>query len=237
MSAEVSAAESTLAGLPAPSLAVRRLYLLALGLALLVIPTLLLDLPLARFFHAVHHQGPGDLHKAVSLFEAFGHGIGTVVIVAAVVVLDRRQRWQCPRLIACTFGAGIVNLVVKVLVGRSRPHMFSDAEFPPAVHQTFGGMMTLSTGDWSAALDRGMQSFPSGHSAMAAGLAVGLSWLYPQGRYFFAALAALTMLQRVESGAHFPSDTLAGAAIGVAMAAVCCDSRLLGPRFDRFRRS
>lgn len=199
---------------------VRRLYWLALALAIAVLPALAIDLPLARLAFAVHHEGPGDLRKAVAMFEAFGHGVGAVVIIAAVAVLDRVNRYQCWRLVGCSFGAGIVNLIAKTLIGRHRPQTFEDAAFPPAVFDTFPAFV-----DWQLALARDAQSFPSGHSAMAAGLATGLAWLYPQGRYFFATLAALTMLQRVESGAHFPSDTLAGAAVGVMVAALCCDDR------------
>jgi membrane-associated phospholipid phosphatase len=36
------------------------------------------------------------------------------------------------------------------------------------------------------------------------------------------------MLQRVESGAHFPSDVFAGAALGVLITGIGCDKRLLG---------
>ena len=38
---------------------------------------------------------------------------------------------------------------------------------------------------------RSAQSFPSAHTATAVGLALGLGSLYPQGRRYFAALAAL----------------------------------------------
>jgi membrane-associated phospholipid phosphatase len=62
------------------------------------------------------------------------------------------------------------------------------------------------------------QSCPSAHSAVAAGLAMTLALRYPSGRWWFAILAALAMLQRVDVGAHFPSDTLFGAALGSAIA-------------------
>ena len=66
-----------------------------------------------------------------------------------------------------------------------------------------------------------LMSFPSGHAAVAAGLATALAWKYPHGRWIFGALAACAAFQRVESSAHFPSDVAWGAAIGVAAAAVC----------------
>jgi undecaprenyl-diphosphatase len=64
-------------------------------------------------------------------------------------------------------------------------------------------------------------SFPSGHAAVAAGLATALAWKYPHGAATFALLAAAAAAQRVVSSAHYPSDIAFGAAIGVAVAAVC----------------
>lgn len=215
---------------PAP-LAVRNLYLLALALTLAVLPALFIDLPASQRFHALEHSGPGDLRKGLALFEAFGHGIGAATIIIAVAILDRARSRESFRLAACTYGAGIVNLFFKLLFGRSRPQTFWETEFPDRASETFHGFQRLLNLDLANLFDRGLQSFPSGHSATAAGLAVGLAWLYPQGRYLFAFLAAMTMLQRMHSGAHFPSDTLAGAAVGVLVATICCDRRLCGRFF------
>jgi undecaprenyl-diphosphatase len=66
-----------------------------------------------------------------------------------------------------------------------------------------------------------MQAFPSAHTATAFGLAIGLTWLYPRGRWLFATFAVLVACQRIQSGAHFLSDTFFGAALGCVVAAVC----------------
>ncbi len=58
------------------------------------------------------------------------------------------------------------------------------------------------------------RSFPSGHGATAAALAIGLTLVLPRGKWFFCGLAVLTMIQQVADRAHFLSDVLAGAAIG-----------------------
>jgi len=70
-----------------------------------------------------------------------------------------------------------------------------------------------------------LMSFPSGHSAVAAGLATALAWKYPHGTLTFGLLAAAAGLQRVASSAHYPSDVAFGAAIGVAVAAICLGGR------------
>ena len=54
----------------------------------------------------------------------------------------------------------------------------------------------------------------------AAGLAAALAWKYPRGRWLFATLAMLGVMQRVATLAHYPSDALLGAALGVAGAAL-----------------
>jgi len=48
-------------------------------------------------------------------------------------------------------------------------------------------------------------------------LAVGLAWLFPRWRWLFAAMAVLVGCQRIQAGAHYPSDVLCGAALGYAV--------------------
>jgi undecaprenyl-diphosphatase len=61
-------------------------------------------------------------------------------------------------------------------------------------------------------------SFPSGHSASAAAFAVGAAIEAPRLALPLGALAAAVAFSRVYTGVHFPSDVLAGAALGAAVA-------------------
>jgi undecaprenyl-diphosphatase len=61
-------------------------------------------------------------------------------------------------------------------------------------------------------------SFPSGHTLHAAGFAVVLCNYYPSLVWIMAPLTLLIGLSRVALGLHYPSDVIAGAAIGVIMA-------------------
>ena len=63
-------------------------------------------------------------------------------------------------------------------------------------------------------------SFPSGHSASAAAYAVGASLELPQLALPIRGLAALVAGSRVATGVHYPSDVIAGVAIGVGCAMV-----------------
>ncbi len=61
-------------------------------------------------------------------------------------------------------------------------------------------------------------SFPSGHSASAAAFAVGAASEVPLAAAPLGAMAALVAASRVRTGAHYPGDVLAGAALGAAIA-------------------
>lgn len=60
-------------------------------------------------------------------------------------------------------------------------------------------------------------SFPSGHTAAAVGFTVAAAGAWPAAAAASAVPAAVVAVERVHSGAHYPSDVAAGAAIGLAM--------------------
>ncbi|MEP6597950.1 MAG: diacylglycerol kinase family protein [Actinomycetota bacterium] len=63
-------------------------------------------------------------------------------------------------------------------------------------------------------------SFPSGHSASAAAFAVGAALELPPLAVPLGALAAGVAFSRVYTGVHYPSDVVAGVALGATVAAV-----------------
>jgi undecaprenyl-diphosphatase len=68
----------------------------------------------------------------------------------------------------------------------------------------------------AAPLDR--YSFPSGHTLHAVSFAWQLSAHFPELAWVVVPLAMLIAASRVVLGLHYPSDVLAGAAIGAALA-------------------
>lgn len=196
------------------------LILLIAGLLALAV-----DLPLARW--CLQDGVPRDLRKLLQLAEAFGHGLGIVAILFTVLILDQTQRWKAPRLAIASLGAGLLANIGKLVIARTRPHYF---DFGGGISDSFTGWLPLASGPSFE------QGCPSAHTAAAAGLAAGLTWLYPHGRTWFACLAALVALQRIEAGAHFLSDTLWGAALGVAVARIAIAMPSLGWLGNRCER-
>jgi membrane-associated phospholipid phosphatase len=187
----------------------------AAALAVLAFLALGVVVPLAVW--ARDTRLPSDLERLIRLAEVFGFG-GTAALIAVTAgVLDGRSCLVSLRLLASGLGAGLVADGVKLLVARERPSH--------AALDTLTALDTFST--WLPALNRealstayghAWQSFPSAHSATAAGLAVGLALLYPRARWLFALFAALACFQRIDAQAHFLSDCLVGAAIGCVVA-------------------
>ena len=191
------------------------LIILAFLLAVAAAFSLFIDLPVAQFIKT--QALPRDLRTFVKLSEVFGWGGTVAMIILTATVLDARGWRVIPGLAFCTFASGALANFVKQLVARDRP---SVADLSGPVSQTFVAWLPLLQEPMPA--DRNgfqVQSFPSAHTATATGLAIGLSILYPRGRWLFAAFAVLAALQRMETQAHFASDVFAGAALACLIAA------------------
>ncbi len=59
-------------------------------------------------------------------------------------------------------------------------------------------------------------SFPSDHASAAFGIAVGIVLVHRRVGFLFLGVATLIAVSRVATGMHYPTDVLAGAAIGTA---------------------
>ncbi|MFN9550188.1 MAG: phosphatase PAP2 family protein [Pirellulaceae bacterium] len=154
---------------------------------------------------------PGDFDKVIMLSEFLAQGLTTLLMLGTLIYLDASRRKALGWVLLLTLVTGVVANVSKGLFPRVRPYALE--EFPGLVSQAGWGV-TLPEEGWKARL----RSFPSGHSATVAALALGMSAVYPKGGLLFALWAALACLQRVVAGAHYPSDVLGGVAIALAIA-------------------
>jgi len=100
---------------------------------------------------------------------------------------------------AAVGGTGILVNLLKRLFGRGRP----------AVFEEFGAFdFQYLLNDWT------FQSFPSGHSTTAMATAVVVGFLAPRFFRLFLIVALVTGVSRVVVGDHYPTDVLAGFALG-----------------------
>lgn len=176
---------------------------------------------------------PGDLKRVLGLMELFGHVVGIALAAWLVFCLAPWSRRKIPRLIACALVPGIAVNVFKLTVGRYRPGHYGQ-ELPLTTADTFvGGIDSTwaARGEWGS---YAITSFPSGHTATAIGLAIGLAWLFPAGRIPFLTVAILASVQRITHGAHWLSDTLMGAALAVLVAGCLLADNRVGRAWARY---
>jgi membrane-associated phospholipid phosphatase len=153
-----------------------------------------LDIALLRQFRTRGHR-PG-IETAVRRFSQLGeHGILWYSVSAAGAAICPEQRRTFGRAAAVVLGSFVANQVVKFVARRPRPNL---PDLPPLVH-------TMSN-----------RSYPSAHATTSAAAAVALSRVLPRAPLY--AVATALALSRLYLGVHYPSDTVAGAALGVAVA-------------------
>ncbi len=120
-----------------------------------------------------------------------------MVVVLFLFLLKFKKNWKMilAALISAFTARFIITGLIRLLKPRSRPFISSNVNL---------------------LIDKvNQQSFPSGHASFTFGLAI-VVYLYNKkwGVVFFL-LAFLISIARVFTGVHWPSDILAGAAVGI----------------------
>jgi len=129
-----------------------------------------------------------------------GDGIVWYVLIFALPVLYGAAGVRPAIVMALTGALGVaLYSLLKHLFVRERPFITHTAIDPAA-----------------APLDR--YSFPSGHTLHAVSFAWQASAHFPELAWVLLPLAALIAGSRVVLGLHYPTDVVAGAAIGAALA-------------------
>lgn len=139
------------------------------------------------------------LNPVVTAITSLGNaGIFWIILTVILLLFKKTRKIGLCCAIALIADVLAVNVILKPLVARARPYVTLDT-IVPLGH-----------------LSRDF-SFPSGHSAASFAGAWALYKSAPR-KYGIAAvvLAALIALSRLYVGVHYPTDVLAGAAIGIA---------------------
>jgi membrane-associated phospholipid phosphatase len=137
----------------------------------------------------------------------FGYLPFWLMAAIALALVDRESRewWRRAALLASApTAAGIVGELLKILVRRMRPPDAGSAY----VFRAFSDHPLSSRG----------LGFPSSHAVVAFGAAAMLSRLFPRARVVWYAAAIGCAVSRLLAHAHYLSDVVAGACIGIAVA-------------------
>lgn len=141
--------------------------------------------------------GTPPVIKAARGMSHFGeHALGWMAIGAVGALADKPRRRQWAGVAVGAFGAHAASVVIKRVVRRPRPNH-------PSVQVNVSTPSKLS--------------FPSSHATSTTAAAVLLGKL--TGLPLPAVLVPPMLLSRVVLGVHYPSDVLAGSALGAASAA------------------
>lgn len=120
----------------------------------------------------------------------------------AGIAVERLHAWST-LLLSAIFVASIPVEIGKLAVGRARPFLLD--EVGAAYFSPFKGAFLY-------------ESFPSGHSMMAGIMMVSLWIFLPRWRLVTVPLCLAFGVSRLAAGAHYPTDVVAGLAIGFAAA-------------------
>jgi membrane-associated phospholipid phosphatase len=142
----------------------------------------------------VHGPIPDAVMKALGAAGEWGAVWAIAGLAAAALDPGGRRRWALASAVGPV--AIGVNFAIKVAVGRQRPLI---EEHPPLARAPT------------------KLSFPSAHATSSLAAATALSRVAPAGRPVLYGLAAAICLSRPYLGMHYPSDVLAGAALGAAL--------------------
>jgi membrane-associated phospholipid phosphatase len=181
----------------------RRRLLLAL---LLLIIAFVLDRHAYGLLRAVTlYEHWGEMREGLTTAKFLGSGLGTVMILLSVALIDPRGWRRARVLLLVVLAASGLTAAIKVMSGRERPSHLD---------QKPGEERISFHGPGKGLRQAPFQSFPSGHTTTAFATATCLASFYPPARALFYTVATANGVNRVVKHQHFLSDVTAAALIG-----------------------
>jgi len=170
---------------------------------------LFLDRPIDLWVHThfsgtwVHALGTFISYWGCSPVVEIGLALGFIAGIIGVVSNDgKNQYWTSCLFYVCISCAVaiVIGEGLKIILGRYRPVML----FESGAY----GFHFFST-EWA------LNSTPSGHTLRMFSIMTALSMIFPRGSILFLTIAILVGMSRIAVTAHYPSDVLFGAFIGI----------------------
>jgi len=173
------------------------------------------DLPLSAFCQSMNPHVTAFFAVITHLGVSTWYLIGTAALffIFRLMMHNRDQAQRMFYLFSVVALSGLATNLIKWIAGRWRPNVFPTS-----------GLYGFELFGWGYE----QTSFPSGHATTICSLAFALSVLYPRWRLLWLSVALLVCLSRVVIGAHYPSDVLMGAYVGIFTAILLRRWPLLG---------
>ena len=157
-----------------------------------------LELPVCLFFNKINHK------RLISLFFAVISRLGDGVFWYSLIVLlllfyGLAALQVATHMLLVAMVILVIYKWLKKTTHRVRPYRYSDSIFQNVV-----------------VLDQ--FSFPSGHTMHAVSFSTILLHDYPEWAWLVLPFTGLVAMSRLVLGLHYPSDVLAGIAVGGGMA-------------------
>jgi membrane-associated phospholipid phosphatase len=191
----------------------KKLVAVATILAILFIIALTLDIPLST---RVHQSGIDAWLKnqwdLTHIIRIPGHFIFAIAACLTLLFIPLSAGirhgpalWKKPAIVLLAGILSGINAPLKWAIGRIRPfHGVPPFQLHPFQGSLFNVEASLS--------------FPSGDVTLAAAIATSLTIVIPRLWPLWWTLAIIVAIERIAESAHYTSDTVAGAALGIAVA-------------------
>jgi membrane-associated phospholipid phosphatase len=172
-----------------------------------------LDIPVSRWAHDSGLAGWLKNSQIVTHILRFPGGFWfTLVICAAMLAAAQAAGkgrpadfWKRPAIVLLAGIFSGINALLKWSIGRIRPYHGVPAFELHPFHAGSGGI-------------EASYSFPSGDCSLAFAMSASLSMVIPRLWPLWWALALIVAMERIAENAHYPSDTVGGAALGIGVA-------------------
>ncbi|GEM_PF-5246281 len=117
---------------------------------------------------------------------------------------DRYKMVRARFMFVAIITSGLIVNLLKMLFGKARPDKLLD-------EQIYGFEWFVDFTQYS------MHGFPSGHTTLAFTVATTLSFIAPRYTIYFLSIACMVAVSRVAVLYHYPTDIVAGAALGATV--------------------